>query len=113
MTAEEIEEKFCANHRMAEIVDYKEGPTMASDINRELDDATRSTGPQPETRRPRRIDCNAEELITIYGSLQVYLKVLTQQPDEDLETIARVTRLMIAIKPQAVEASQEIARRET
>ena len=53
-----------------------------------------------------------EDVITVYGALRTYLKVLSQQPDEDLETIARVARLMIAIKPQAVEASQEIAGRE-
>ena len=55
----------------------------------------------------------AEDTITIYGALRTYLKVLTQQQEEDLETIGRVTRLMIAIKPQAVEASQEIANRNT
>lgn len=55
---------------------------------------------------------DAEETVMIYGALRTYLKVLTQQPEEDLETIARVTRLMIAIKPQAFEASQEIAGRE-
>lgn len=54
----------------------------------------------------------AEDMIMIYGALRTYLKVLTQQPEEDLETIARVTRLMINIKPQAVEASREIARKE-
>lgn len=59
----------------------------------------------------RQICKNAEDVVTVYGALRTYLKVLSQQPEEDLETIARVTRLMIAIKPQAVEASQEIARR--
>lgn len=53
---------------------------------------------------------NAEDVVTVYGALSTYLKILAQQPEEDLETIARVTRLMIAIKPQAVEASQEITR---
>lgn len=56
---------------------------------------------------------SAEDVVTVYGALRTYLHVLTQQPEEDLETIARVARLMIAIKPQAVEASQEIASRNT
>lgn len=71
----------------------------------------RSEGPQspPETIWP--VGYNAEDVVTVYGALRTYLKILSQQPEEDLETIARATRLMIAIKPQAVEASQEIARR--
>lgn len=60
---------------------------------------------------PRLPDCGAEDVVTIYGALSTYLKILVQQPEEDLETIARVTRLLIEIKPQAVEASQEIAGR--
>ena len=54
---------------------------------------------------------NAEEVVTMYGALSTYLTILAQQPEKDLETIQRVTRLMITIKPQAVEASQEIAGR--
>jgi hypothetical protein len=72
-------------------------------------------GPRPELPEPKKrwsVSCDTEEVVTLYGALRTYLKVLTQQQDEDLETIARVTRLMIAIKPQAVEASQEIAGRE-
>lgn len=52
-----------------------------------------------------------EDVLAIYGALSTYLKVLAQQPEEDLAMIARVTRLMINIKPQAVEASREIAGR--
>lgn len=62
---------------------------------------------------PRFKSPDAEDTVTIYGALRLYLRTLSQQPDEDLETIARVIRLMIAIKPQAVEASQEIASRKT
>jgi hypothetical protein len=89
---------------------------MAETTSAEVKEYWESRSFQPYGAQPSEkswsISCDTEEVITLYGALRTYLKVLTQQPDEDLETIARVTRLMIAIKPQAVEASQEIAGRE-
>lgn len=93
---------------------YKKcGVATTGEINRDLDAAVRRVNNFPMVKEGiLSTNCrDAEDIVTIYGALRTYLKVLSQQPEEDLETIARVTRLMIAIKPQAVEASQEIARK--
>ena len=52
---------------------------------------------------------DAEELLTLYASLRTYLKALAGRESEDLEQIARATKLLIALRPRAVKASKEVS----
>jgi len=52
---------------------------------------------------------DAEELLTLYASLRTYLKALASRESEDLEQIARATKLLIALRPRAVRASKEVS----
>jgi hypothetical protein len=51
----------------------------------------------------------AEELLTAYGALRTYLKVLANQETEDLEQIQRTTKLLITLRPRVVRASKELS----
>jgi hypothetical protein len=52
---------------------------------------------------------DAEELLTAYGAIRTYLKVLANQETEDLEQIQRATKLLIALRPRAVKASKQLS----
>jgi hypothetical protein len=52
---------------------------------------------------------DAEELLTVYAGLRTYLKALAGRETEDLEQIARATKLLIALRPRAIRASKEVS----
>lgn len=53
----------------------------------------------------------ADELMTVYGALDTYLKVLVQQAEIDLAAVERTAQIMIEIKPRAIEASKSLSER--
>jgi hypothetical protein len=52
---------------------------------------------------------DAEELLTVYAGLRTYLKALANRETEDLEQIARATKLLMALRPRAIKASKQIS----
>lgn len=52
---------------------------------------------------------DAEQLLTAYGALTTYLKILCQQESQDFKMIERATKILIEIQPRAVEASKSLA----
>jgi hypothetical protein len=52
---------------------------------------------------------DAEELLTVYAGLRTYLKALAGRETEDLEQIARATKLLMALRPRAIKASNEVS----
>ena len=59
------------------------------------------------------IGLNADDLLTTYGALRMYLKSLASQEDEtqNLGQIQRVAKLLIELNPRAVRASKEVSLR--
>lgn len=53
-----------------------------------------------------RLEMDAPETITLYQSLTVYLRTLSNQPDPPTESIKTVVYLMEVLKPSAVQAAQ-------
>jgi hypothetical protein len=56
---------------------------------------------------------DAEELLTVYAGLRTYLKALAGRETEDLEQIARATKLLMALRPRAIKASREVSLKAT
>ena len=69
--------------------------------------------PAPTPVKLYSIGLNADDLLTTYGALRMYLKSLASQEDEtqNLGQIQRVAKLLIELNPRAVRASKEVSLR--
>jgi hypothetical protein len=86
-------------------------PMTGAQINAELEPTLARLYPQPEPS-PTTVysfGFEAEEVLTLYAALRSYLRMSASQDSEDLETLARVVKLLKDMRPRAVRASKELS----